>query len=313
MTTAVLVLARTLHIGSAMMLVALPFFMLVVLRPVFAVDTVESHLALCRGVVKWLWIALVLEAISGGVWFWLVTAQMSGQSPWGVLDSTDLNTVLWQTQFGQLWLGRAIVGAVLSMALFFVSRSKTASLPRPSFLNWVVLALSGCLLITLAWAGHAAAGIHHHVLHLVADTLHLLIGSVWPMGLIPLAGFLWHLDGRGQTLPTDREIEALQRFSHLSLFAVLILVATGFINGCLMVGSWEALVTTAYGGLLLGKVVVVGIMIGLGAFNRLHLLPRLQGAPMLFRTLRRTILAESGLALAVLTIVGIMGMTSPPP
>ena len=82
MTTAVLVLARTLHIGSAMMLVALPYFMLVVLRPVFTAGATESHDSFCRGVVNWLWVTLILEAVSGLVWFWFVAANMSGNSPW---------------------------------------------------------------------------------------------------------------------------------------------------------------------------------------------------------------------------------------
>ena len=294
------------------MLVALPYFRLVTVGPVLAADTGESHSSFCQKMTKWLWVALILEAVSGAAWFWLTAAQMSDQSPWGMLDPAVLNTVLWQTQFGQLWLGRTVIGVVLGVALYFVSRTKSASRPRPSFLNWLVLGISGVLLISLAWAGHAAAGIHHHGLHLLADTLHLLIGSIWPMGLIPLASFLRHLDRRRQTLSADCEIKALQRFSNMSLGAVLILVATGFINGWLMVGSWEALVTTTYGRLLLGKVLVVAIMIGLGAFNRLCLLPHLQAAPVKFQTLRRTILAESGLALVVLMIVGMMGMTSPP-
>jgi putative copper resistance protein D len=255
---------------------------------------------------------LILEAISGGFWFWFVTADMSGQSPWGILDPADLSTVLWQTQFGRLWLGRAVVAVVLGLTFFFVSRRKTFLLPGPSLFNWLIPALSGVLLITLAWAGHAAAGIHYQALHLLADILHLVIGSIWPAGLVPLAGFLWQSDRRTQMLPADREIKALQRFSQISLIAVLTLLATGLINGWLMVGSWEALVTTTYGRLLLGKVLVVGIMIGLGALNRLHLLPQIQAAPVMFQTLRRTILAESCLAGVVLIIVGIMGMTAPP-
>jgi len=310
MTTVLLVLARTLHIGSAMMLVALPYFMRVILRPLFAADTVKSHDLFCRGVIKWLWVALILEAVSGFVWFWIVTAQMSGQSPWGILDAADLNTVLWQTRFGRLWLGRAVIGAALGVALCFVSRRKTVLPPGPSLVNCLVI--SGSLLISLAWAGHAAAGVHHRVLHLVADALHLLIGSIWPMGLIPMACFLWRIDRRNQILPTDQDIEVLQKFSRVSLIAVLFLLATGFINGWLMVGSWEALATTTYGSLLLGKVVVVGIMICLGALNRFHLLPRIEDAPSLFRALRRTIVAESCLALLVLFIVGTLGMTSPP-
>jgi len=310
MTTAVLVLARTLHIGSAMMLFTLPYFMLVILRPVFAADPVESHDSFCRGVIKWLWVALILEAVSGFIWFWFVAAQMSGQSPWGIPDPADLNTVLGQTQFGRVWLGRAIVGVVLGVALSFVARRKTVLPSRPALLNCLVI--SGCLLISLAWAGHAAAGVHHHALHLLADALHLLIGSIWPMGLIPLACFLWRIDRRNQILPADQDIRVLQRFSHISLLAVLILLVTGFINGWLMLGSWKALVTTTYGRLLLGKVLVVGIMICLGAVNRLCLLPRIRDAPLMFQALRRVIIVESCLALVVLLIVGAMGMTSPP-
>jgi putative copper resistance protein D len=309
MTTAVLVLARTLHIGSAMLLFALPYFMRVILRPVFAADTAKSYDSFCRGVIKWLWVALILEAVSGFIWFWFVTAQMSDQSPWGILDAADLNTVLWQTQFGRLWLGRAIFGIALGVALHFVSRRKTVLPSGLSLLSGLVI--SGCLLISLAWAGHAAAGIHHHALHLLADTLHLLIGSIWPMGLIPLACFLWHIDRRNQISPTEQDIQVVQKFSRISLIAVLVLLATGLINGWLMVGSWEALVTTTYGRLLLGKVLVVGMMICLGAVNRLCLMPRIQDAPVLFRALRRTVIAESCLALAVLLIVGTLGMTSP--
>ena len=312
MTTAVLVLARTLHIGSAMMLFALPYFMLVILGPAFIADTVKSYNLFCRGVIKWLWVALLLEAVSGFVWFWFVTAQMSGQSPWAILDSADLNTVLWQTQFGLLWLGRAAIGFALGVALYFASRKKALMSLKPSLLNWLVLALSGVLLITLAWAGHAAAGIHFRVLHLVADTLHLLIGAIWPMGQIPMAYLLWHIHKGNQFLPADREVKALQRFSQISLLAVLILIVTGIINGLLMLSSWEALVTTMYGRLLLGKVFIVAIMLGLGAINRFYLLPRMQADSILFLTFRRTILVESGLALVVLFIVGIMGMTPSP-
>jgi len=190
------------------------------------------------------------------------------------------------------------------VALYFVSRRKTLLPPRPSLLNGIIVALSGCLLITLAWAGHVVAGIHQQIWHLLADTPHLLIGAIWPMGLIPMAYFLWHINKGNQSSPANREIETLQRFSQTSLIAVLILLVTGSINGWLMIGSWENLVTTTDGRLLLGKVLVVAIMIGMGAFNRFHLMPRIHDVPLMFRTLRKTLLAESCLALVVLFIVG---------
>jgi putative copper resistance protein D len=311
MTTAVLILARTLHIGSAMLLVALPYFMLIVLRPSFASDFAKIRDAFSKSVTRWLWILLMVEAVSGFVWFWFVAAQMSDQSPWGILDAGDLKTVLVQTQFGQLWLGRGVIGVVLAVVLGFISKAKATG--RPAFaLGWSTLILGSVLLLSLAWAGHAVAGIHFKVLHLAADALHLVIGAIWPMGLVPLGLFLSHVRSDDQAVVEGGEIEVLQRFSQISLAAVLLLIGTGMINGWLMVGSWKALVTTTYGMLLLGKVLLVGIMIGIGAFNRLCLLPRMRGEPTLLRKLRKTVMVESGLALVVLLMVGILGTTAPP-
>lgn len=304
MTTAVLILARTLHIGGAMMLFALPYFMLVILRPAFSADTTKSYSSFCQKMTKWLGVALMVEALSGGIWFWFVAAQMRHQSPWGILGLTDLNVVLWQTQFGRLWLVRGTIGAALGVVLYFVSRRKTLLPPTLSLLNGLVVLASACLLVTLALAGHVVAGIHHQILHLIADTPHLLIGAIWPTGLIPMAYFLWHVTRKNRPLPADREIETLQRFSQTSLIAVMILLVTGSINGWLIIGSWENLVTTTYGRLLLAKIAVVVIMIGIGAFNRFHLMRRIHDLPLMFRALGKTIVAESCLALIVLFIVG---------
>lgn len=304
MTTAVFILVRTLHFGSAMMLFTLPYFMRVILRPYLSAKPVESYPSFCQKLMTWLWVAFILEAVSGVMWFWFVAAQMSDRSPWGILASIDLNTVLWQTPFGRLWLARAAIGVGLGVALYSVSRRKTLVSPGSSIFNWLVVAASGCLLTTLAWAGHAAAGFHHQILHLLADTPHLLVGAIWPTGLIPMAYFLWYVHRGDQPLPADREVETLQRFSQTSLIAVLLLMVTGTINGWLMIGSWENLVTTTNGQLLLGKILVVGIMIAMGAFNRLHLMPRIHEVPIMFRTLRKTIVAESCLGLIVLFIVG---------
>jgi putative copper resistance protein D len=312
MITAVLVLARAVHIGSAMLLVALPFFMLVILRPGLEAEQSEGYSEFCGRIIQTLWLAFILEAISGLVWFWFVTAQMSDQSPWGVLDAADLNTVLWRTQFGQLWMGRAVIGVALGVALAFASRRGIAGQPLLSRAYPSVLITGSVMLVTVAWAGHAASGIHYYGLHLIADTLHLLIGAVWPVGLIPMGGFLWCLQQEGKPVLSGHEADALRRFSNASVFAVLVLIATGIINGWLMVGSWNALVTTPYGELLLFKVSVVAIMIGLGGFNRFCLVPRMEVEPNAHRTLRGTVFAESGLAAVVLLIIGTMGMTAPP-
>ena len=312
MTTTLLVLARTLHVGSAMLLVALPYFMLVVLRPVFMAGADAGYAPFCRRIVRSLWIAFAVEAVSGFAWFWLITAQMSDELPWGLLSADELKTVLWQTDFGRLWMARTAVGIALGMLLLFVSRQKADALLRPSPFSGFFFAVGSVLLLTLAWAGHAASGIHFHSLHLAADALHLFIGAIWPVSLAPMAAFLLHLHRHHHLAPAGREIASLQRFSRINLVAVLLLVATGIINALLMIGSWADLVTTPYGWLLTAKVAVVLLMIGLGAYNRFRLLPHLPVDPTLFRSLRRTVLTETLLAVVVLLIVGTMGMTAPP-
>jgi len=312
MTTEVLVLARTLHIGSAMLLVAFPYFRLFIWGPVVAGAVDESDAVFCRKIIRSMAYALALEAVSGLVWFWFVAAQMNDESPWSWMAPADLQTVLEQTQFGQLWMWRAGLGLALGVILYFWSRGEALPRARPSVQDGIVLALSGGLLVSVAWAGHAAAGIQHHVLHLFADVLHLLIGAIWPMGLIPLTCWLRYNEKRHLGRAADLEIKAVQRFSQISLGAVLLLVMTGFINGWLMIGSWDALFTSVYGRLLLAKVVVIGIMIGLGAINRFYLLPRMEPESASFQTIGKTIMVESFLILVVLLIVGMMGMTSPP-
>ena len=49
--------------------------------------------------------------------------------------------------------------------------------------------------------------------------------------------------------------------------SVLALLATGSLNAWLQVGSVERLLGTAYGGVLLQKGAVVGLMLAIGAFN----------------------------------------------
>ena len=170
---------------------------------------------------------------------------------------------------------------------------------------WLTLTLSVVLLISLAGAGHAEAGIHLRLLHLAIDASHLLLGALWPVGLIPLGLFLRERYGAN-------ELPVLRRFSRASLITVLLLLLTGVANSVLMIGAWDDLVTTLYGRLLVGKVAVVFLMIGLGALNRRVLTPNPAEAPETLKSLRRNVAAESCLGAIVLIIVGIMGMTPPP-
>jgi len=303
-----LVLARTLHIGSALLLTSLLFFRLVVLRegrtePEKAGWPIAFNRQLQRGLGG----LFLLHLLSGAAWFWAVTAGMNDSSLREALDPAQLGTVLLQTQFGWLWSWRA------GLALVFGALLLTGSAARGrSAGSWLALGVSGLLLGSLTWAGHAAAGTEHRIAHLGIDLAHLAIAAIWPMGLPPLALFLRAVARAGPAGPEVMPI--LQRFSRLSLACVILLLATGIANALFFFPSWSALVTSTYGRLLLGKVALFLVMVGLGAFNRFSFLPALMGdpaSPALVR-LQRAVLLESAIGLVVISIVGMMGATSPP-
>jgi putative copper resistance protein D len=57
--------------------------------------------------------------------------------------------------------------------------------------------------------------------------------------------------------------------------AVAVMALTGLLNSIFMVGSFRALLTSAYGQLLISKVILFFVMVGFGARNLFLLKPRL--------------------------------------
>jgi putative copper resistance protein D len=309
MTTALLVLARTIHIGSAMMLVALPIFTAFILRPARTGGHFDRGEEFCRRIIRLLWAALIVEIVSGAIWLWLVAAEMSDDSPWGGLTLSDVETVLFQTNFGQLWIGRGLALVILAVLLGWLGRGGALHRRTSHPVTWLFVIVGVGLPASLAWAGHAGAGARWHAWHLIVDVIHLGAGTVWPLGLFPLTLFLRRsLRETGGFVEIDAAV--VRRFSRASLVAVLVLVSSGVANSWLMLPSWGALFASTYGRLLLGKILVVAIMLCVGAFNRFRLLSALpqRGAPRLVRM----VVTESILALVVLLIVGLMGTTPPP-
>jgi putative copper resistance protein D len=308
MVTVLIVLSRTLHIGSAMMLVALPFFTAFILRPFRERNPSARDEAFCRTMIAFLWAAVVVEVVSGAAWFWLVAAEMSDESPWGELTLADLETVLFQTSFGRLWIVRGVMLVILAGLLGWLGKGGSSRRPWNHPATWWFLILSASLLASLAWAGHAGSGARWHFWHLFVDMVHLGAGAIWPLGLFPLALFLRRSLREADGF-TENDMAVVRRFSRASFAAVLLIVVSGVANSFLMLSSWHALFASAYGWLLLGKILVIAIMIGIGAFNRLRLLPVLSkgGAPRL----ARTVALESILALIVLLVVGLMGIMPP--
>ena len=101
--------------------------------------------------------------------------------------------------------------------------------------------------------------------------------------------------------------------------AVAVMALTGLLNSIFMVGSFRALLTSAYGQLLVSKLILFFVMVGFGAWNLFLLKPRLDvpninvaDQESAIRSLIRNVLCEVGLGAAVILIVAALGLTPPP-
>lgn len=107
----------------------------------------------------------------------------------------------------------------------------------------------------------------------LADMVHLAAGAVWFGGLAALAVVLRGADGS-----TDARgiAEVVAWFSGAAAVAVVGAGAAGAVLAATGVGSLGAATGTTYGVLVLAKVAVVAVVVGIGGYNRLALVPRVR-------------------------------------
>jgi copper transport protein len=106
--------------------------------------------------------------------------------------------------------------------------------------------------VTFALCGHAAAG-GHQPLAVSSDTVHVAAMSIWLGGLVMLLGAVLVRAERDEVTP------AVLRFSTLATGAVTVLVATGTYQSLREVRSWDVLLHTHYGHVLVVKLAIVGV------------------------------------------------------
>lgn len=253
------------------------------------------------------WVLLLLILVSGMAWFALVAMTMSGQP----LDARVLNIVWTQTQIGTVWKIRLVFFAVAIVLSFF---QRSATLVR-EFASWVQILAGGCLVGSLAWAGH---GQETSSWHLFADVLHLLAAGIWPAGLLPL--FLLLRTARRIAEPEDWLcISALvNRFSSISLATVLLLGLTGAVNAWYLVGSFSNFVEHPYGCWLLAKLTLFCAALAVAAMNLLRLKPRLvaehgqpEKAGATVAQLQKNVQFELVLGSGIVAIVAVLGILPP--
>jgi copper transport protein len=241
------------------------------------------------------------------------------------LDPRLLDQTL-RTRFGAVWVVRALL--LLSLALLPVWSPQPATrMPTSAWL--AVAGLTVALVVTPALSGHA--GVSPNVaVGVVVGVLHFSAVAVWFGGLILLGSCVL-------PRPDVSLVQAVPRFSSVAFGAMVVVVVTGIAQSWRQLGSLQALGHTTYGRLLVGKVAAFLVLLGFAGYSRVLVRRKLTARALVGAAashqpagasgparlsddadvrsvwlLRRLVLAELAIALLVLAITALLGITTPP-
>jgi len=236
--------------------------------------------------------APAVAALAALAWIGLLGRQMTGAAALPGLDV--LLRLCLDTGFGRALLAAAILGALLA----------AASLAGEGW-RWARLALSGGLVVSLAFVGHAAAGVGAPgALRIAVMAAHLLAAGAWLGGLPPLAAVLRH-EGVSTSI-------LLRRFSTVGLVAVALVLATGIGSVLYVLSMANGRLGEDYLWTLLAKLTLVAALAVLAAINRLRFTPMVSRSPGRgLAALRRSVLLEQVFALGVIAAVALLGQLDP--
>jgi len=250
--------------------------------------------------------ASILAFFSATAWLALEAGEM-GNGPMDSLSPKAIWDVLTGTTFGHIWQ----IHLAASLALVVVVTTRA---PERRHLD-VVFCLTAIILASQAWVGHAVVerGIDG-ILHLINQTVHLFAAGTWLGGLIAVAFALRQIDKDENGRCPTPSLQMLLRFSSLCSTAVILIILSGLVDCWFLVGNVHFLINTRYGQVLIVKLVLFSVMIGIGAFNRFVLLPRLTSVSHRQESLSilcLVVTVEQVLSVLVLVVVSVLGILSP--
>ncbi|WP_020590713.1 copper resistance D family protein [Kiloniella laminariae] len=122
---------------------------------------------------------------------------------------------------------------------------------------------------------------------------HLVIASFWAGSFAPLLMLL-------KRAPTSAA-PTLEHFGRIASWLIPLLLISGAVMAWFIAGGFQGLFKTAYGWILLGKIGIVGLLLGVAGLNKFYLVPAIsRGSPLAIQHLRRAICCEILLVVVIL-------------
>jgi putative copper resistance protein D len=239
--------------------------------------------------------------VTGAVWaataallLWLQVAGATGTA------ALDVSAERVGDYLGAAVAGRALV--VAGLCGLAVATAGALALRRPGLLPTGLPLVPAVLgLLALPLTGHAATAPVHEVA-VIAVAGHVAAAAVWVGGLGAIA---WLAAPRRELLAA-----VLPRYARLATACLIVVTVTGVLGAALRLPSAAALVSTSYGGMVLGKGTGLLMLALLGDRARTRILPAVAARrPVRLAGWLAVELAVMG---AVLGLAAVLAETAPP-
>ncbi|MEK9281427.1 MULTISPECIES: CopD family protein [unclassified Bradyrhizobium] len=235
--------------------------------------------------------ALVIGLLAAAASLGLLGADLLGLSSGALLTPAP-----WEAAFGTS-AGPALLVAIAALLIALIALLWAA---YARLLTAIAFAGVG---LSLTMTGHAASA-PPEALTRPAMFMHGLGVAFWIGALAPLAVLV--------SKSTTVALPVLNRFSRTAIPVVAMLALTGLALAIIQLEKLSALVETRYGLILLIKLALVLALLALAALNRFRLTPALAADPKAAPALKRSILVECAIALAIFAVVAGWRFTPPP-
>ncbi len=187
-------------------------------------------------------------------------------------DPTVIETVIFSTRFGFVWLIQQSLSLLILLSLI-LRALLINTFGYKQLLVFIGISVLSLLLVGM-FKSHTAA-LEPIWPGLLGNSLHLIAAGTWFGGLPALFLLL-----RSPVRNIDKSScvvvsRTLKRFSILATLMVIIIILSGALLGALQFGRWSELFSTAYGQVLLIKLLLFSMMIACAAVIRCKYMPYL--------------------------------------
>ena len=245
-------------------------------------------------------VAAVIGVLATAAMLWASAAVMGG------VDLHEARELVWQ-MLSMTSIGRAGSIALFAICLALLLRALRSA---AAWREWAVLAALGLFALVRASMGHAGED-GYWTWPFAAQAIHLAAMGAWT-GLV-LVSACKAFDTGPSPVDLRRMARYLDAMSGAAMAAVAAVFATGVFNAWTRVGSWGNLVgDSLYANALLVKLVLVGLAIVLGAYNKFIGLPVARQSAAGLKRVRLVLILESAVLVGGLIAAAVLGSQQPP-